>query len=623
MASKLEGNNSNNAASNNNATNGRGSLLNSMRTGVMSRGGAGDLLGNYLRVVRSIIERQANPVVSSMRVTAVEGGSAGVAMSSLVITHQEADKTWMYLYLLEGTNAGLGSRELKSNGFNTGGYQQINMPYVAGDLYKASYVQKVIENVAPIIGVDKTTIVDCGCTVLYKEMNPSPKDNEAELNEFVGAVWAGVNAIAFRINLTNPNREEWTVSDLNGQRVNASLKFMNSAIIDEVGMPKRAGYEILTYGAVHGNEDVALSSATPLTQVTGYVDLLQLTEQAAQEAWMAQMQSRGAFGAMSMMQGGTPVVPRFAARVVCTYAQSNTDVMSLGILMYALFTNAILMNNQALWRQQFNNRYNDAMHSLAGLSLELGAQVDPTDAQFSLSQFLTANVVQMPIFTMHVGTTGPSAHLWTLLVTACGTGVEATRAKELILATINKATNGNFGQMFPSTEAIGFVEERIVPAGYFNLVGNGTGVAADSKSAQDIRSIDKLAVGNLTSDLVTIQNFEDARNPEMHTPKEKRFIDELAIISEVLGGRYRLTGRDMAVTLNPKFIIAGYNAFDSAMGGIRLENSHEQLDQEVRGASGYTAYMVSGTQLNRPGNQFAGTQNSMFNTTLRNAFNGF
>jgi hypothetical protein len=607
MANKLDFETS--GATGNSAKSTGGSLLNSMRTGVMSRNGGGDLLGNYTRVLRTILEREANPVVSQMRVTQIEGASAGVSMSSVILTHTEEGKTWAYIYLLEGTNQGLGTRELKQSTFH-GGYQQVNMPYVAADLYKTSYVQRAFAILAQTLNVPVASIVDAGCLVIHKEASPMPRDNESELTDFVGMVWAGVNAIAFRINLLNPQRDEWTVKDLNGKRINAKLSFMNSAIFDEVGMPKRAGYEIVTYGSIQGGEDVALSTATPLSQVTGYVDLLQLTEQGAAEAFQQQM-ATGGFNMLSQFMGGTPVVPRFAARVVCTYAQTNTDVMSLGILMFALFSNAILMGQQALWRQQFNNRYNDQTHSLSGLSLELGAQVDPTDAQFSLSQFLSANVIKAPIFTLHVSPVGPSAHLWSLLVSACGDGPDAAKVKELIIATINKATGGIFAQNFNSQERIGFVEDRIVPAGYFKDGNN---------QMQDIRSLDKLAVGNMSNDIVVIQNFEDARNPESQVPKEKRFLDELSIISECLAGNYRLTGMDMAITFNPNFIIAGYNAYHTAMGGVRLENSHEQIDQEVRGASGYSAYMINGATLNRPGMQFGSAQSSLFTNNLRNAF---
>lgn len=591
-------------------------LASASRGGLMGRTGAGELLSQYTRSINELIAQENNPGMKAFNIIPVDAGSAGVSMSCIVQVLQYNGRAFMYTYLLEGTVPALGTRTIKSGNNNAFGVnqQEVTIPYVPGDLYKQTYIDAVSKYVANQLNIDAKTVVDSGAAVIYSEVQPAMPNVPDDVSRFRQLIWAGTNAVVSAIILTSPDRTDFTTDELKGRRVHAHLEFMNSAVIDESGLPVRAGYSIETYATSGSDADIATNGHDSLVQVTGYVDIMQLSKKAAEAAFAARFGMNPAYAPVLAAQAP---VARFAPHVICTLAQSNQSVMSMNILLFALAQNALIINKDNKWRHALAPRYNDRYHSLAGLSHELGVLIDPADTAFNLAQFLDANLLPTPALSMHIPKVGPSAHLWSLLITACNpTDPGHAKAKEFILASANSATKGAFGRLFSAGGAIGFVQANIVPMGYY--------IDPETQAKRSLDDVDHLCVANLSGDVNTICAYEDAKNFESSVSVERRLADTLAILNELLEGKYRLKGWKQLVTFNPEFIIALWEAFRSEIGGIRLDNAHEAIEEVERGVSGMGQYFINTSLLQNNQSVFGfGGQNQNNAFGQRNMFSMF
>ena len=327
-------------------------------------------------------------------------------------------------------------------------------------------------------------------------------------------------------------------------------RFESSTVKNIDELPRRQDVKIL-FGSQQNKQqnNQSLNSgdrATPLAEISGYIDLL----------W-APMSPMGQPG-MYQMPGYPQPTQKYAANFIITNFMSPKFGTMAGVLLALTTIKAV--SDQNNWYGAFrSNGVRSNMRDIGYLNIEanLGG-TDPSapgqPVEISLDSYGAADLYRYLsqlirpglAISIDVPDSGPESWLLSALSVAASGNEHAHQAQQVIYNAAQTLTNGQFGNFFPAGANMFDNTGNAVELGYYE---------SDKDQLRDIRDIDYVAVAALGRDLDSIKRWSDTWTATS-IPQAKRLDTRRRFIRELTGGKAVFTGKANRVTFSAAFIEA-------------------------------------------------------------------
>ena len=514
--------------------------LGALSSAVVSRSSVGESLNAYTDTFKAILAKQNSAGAESIKIIPVPASASGLVVGAIAVVQTSEQQSSVFTLIIESTLAALPTRVEKVHG-----RRDIEIPTTAGDVYNDSVTMwaKVAGVVANAMGTEVANLVEAGACVIYSSVKP---DNEVSLQAILNRASNATKTVL------DPNAPIFSAAaeDFKGTRWTANIDFMANTGRSGAGLPIRRSFTVGLNATINNSQDLAQQSVVPLSQLSGYVDLVYVGPKPIQQGYHTV---------------DSPQI--MAPRIVITNTEPLSDNITPELQMMSLATSALMVRNDA-WihtlRPRFSNDGQVDIHSLNGLSVELSDDkqqvvVDVNDPSFNLVQFVREVVHPTPIFTLHVEECGEVTWIMAMMLDAAAGNANAYN---YVYAACNNLTNNVFETMFPRGTPIATVEEdRVVLGTWVDKAGK----------ERDLRDWDSLAALNMLgfTDRMKAFEYSGTFNPATGTVNE-RIEKRVSIIKEILGGQCNVKAYARPVNLNPAFISALFNSLD-AVQRIQLE----------------------------------------------------
>lgn len=515
--------------------------LSALTNGGVSRSALGESLNAYSETLKNVLAKQNANEVKSMQIIPVPAAASGLVVGAIAVVQKGEKKTSVFTLIIESTLASLPTRVIKVHG-----RRDIEIPTTAGDVYNDSATMwaGVSTVVANAIGMETSALVESGACVIYNSVKP---DNEVSLQLILNRASnanrtvLGDNALVFSA----------AAEDFKGTSWKANIDFSATTTKTGTGLPVRRTFCVgLNVHLNQGVADLAKQSVVPLSQLSGYVDLVYVGPKQIQQGYHT-----------------VDTTQIMAPTIVITNTEPVTDNITPELQMMSLASAALMLRNEA-WahtlRPRFGAEGQADIHSLNGLSVELSGDaeavvIDVNAPDFDLMRLIRNVVHPTPIFTLHVEECGEVTWITSMLLDAAAGNAQAYN---YVFNACNNLTNNAFETMFARGTPMATLEDDRV------LLGTWVDKAGKER---DLRDWDSLAMLNLLgkSDRNKAFEFSGTFNPATGS-QDERIEKRIAIIREILGGQVNVKGYARPVTLMPAFIAALYNSLD-AVQRIHLE----------------------------------------------------
>lgn len=360
------------------------------------------------------------------------------------------------------------------------------------------------------------------------------------------------------------------LANLKGLAMDVRAEFPRGNVEDSQGLPIRAAFKIDVNArdlSATSNDPTAQTS-TQLSTLAGYVDL----------QYTGPMTVPGPNG--TMLQTTQMYVPKLI--LTSTTTQHGRIFPELQLLSLAC---AAALVNRNSWMAALEPAYNDdGVHSLAGMSHELGVAVDTTSTDWNLFNFLqTTTHLDKLNFYIHVA---EADDLTWLMAMFRDVAANVPGAYEYVVAKADTLTNGAFSNNFNGGAIVEQENDKVINGYWCDRNGN----------RRDLREIDQIAFANLVgaADEAKIFAFNDSFNPEKGD-LPVRLATRLALLREVLGGNLVFKGYSIPFRITPEFIQALYVSVQSA--GVPLNLN--QWSEGYQAVSRHNSSLLQASGLNQ------------------------
>lgn len=479
-------------------------------------------LNAYTETMRKILA--ALPEAKSVQIIPVDKSVAQMSVSVIAVVQVVGRSAAVFNYVVEAT-----AGQIQPEEFKQPGRPDIQLPRAPGALYNFSETlwARVKASVEKVVdGVDE--ILDAGGAQLHKELDPS---DAARIQQTLNRA---LNATDSMLSKAEP----MNLAALQGLAMDVKAEFPRSNVEDSQGLPVYAAFKVDINGRDTSatNYDPVSVSATQISTLTGYVDL----------QYSGPTSIPGPNGAL--IQSTQMFVPK----LVMTSTTTQHPRIFPELQLLAMACSAALVNRNS-WMAALEPAFNDdGLHSLAGMGLELGAVVDPTDANFKLFDFLNSTVHLGSLnYYIHVADADDLTWLMAMFRDSTQAGELGTQAYNHIIQVANNLTNQVFGQIFQGGAIVEREDDKVIMGYWMDRQGN----------RRDLREINQIAFANLVgaADAAKAFEFNDTFNPEKGD-LPIRLANRLALLREVLQGNLEFKGYAAPYRVNPAFIEALYTA---------------------------------------------------------------
>ncbi len=479
-------------------------------------------LNAYTETFRKILA--GLPEAKNVQVIPVDKSVAQMSVSVIAIVQVVNRTAAVFNYVVEAT-----AGQIQPEEFKVPGRPDIQLPRAAGALYNFSETlwQRVKASVEKVVdGVDE--ILDAGGAQLHKELDPT---DAARLQQTLNRACNATDSMLRK-------QEPMNLAQLQGLAMDVRAEFPRGNVEDSQGLPVYAAFKVDINGrdTSASNYDPVSVSATQIATLTGYVDLQ--------------------YAGPSTVYGHNNVpittTQMFVPKLVMTSTTTQHPRVFPELQLLAMACSAALVNRNS-WMAALEPAFNDdGLHSLAGMSLELGAAVDPIAAEFKLFDFLNTTVYLDRLnYYIHVADADDLTWLMAMFRDSTQPGELGTQAYDHIVTIANNLTNGVFSQMFAGGPIVEREDDKVIMGYWMDRQGN----------RRDLREINQVAFANLVgaADSQKAFEFNDTFNPEKGDLPTRLAI-RFALLREVLQGNLEFKGYAAPYRVSPAFVEALYQA---------------------------------------------------------------
>lgn len=531
---------------------------NTMRFGVIAKGSGSEFVGR----VRNGIVKYMSDLNDSISASVITLEGEELAYNTILICFVDKTNPGTVAYhalLLEATG-----KKPEPLTINEGGIV-ISHPRTPSDAFDIE-MYKIIE-AKMRREFPSHNIINAGGSVVYADQELFYKNQDGEYNvseKFRNVLFKASNLISTEMHIVAHPDEDINLADIIRNDANSNVR--TSLVINVT--QERQSIETDTGNVVRSDVNVSFRSKRVSTTSYNSLNGGQQVEEFGRVNGFVDLINLGSQNGFFMNPNDIPT-QRYGARFIITGIESNIAFTPAAILLMATTISPIRYENNwvTLLRSKNTNRKEIDFTDIGALGIENNLTPNIPDTGFkhidTKSESVTAQdfavltsrllhkdlVISMDVMDHDID----SCYLDVFSI--ANDNPSNNKAREIIYRSANILTGGHFSKYMPSSDGIFTDHENRIHMGYFTRNGK----------RHDVREIDYIAVANYASatkdpSILTrwAQTFNDKSKP-LYT----RLAERLAIIKEVSGDSFVLTGYASRVTFTGRFTDALLNAINA------------------------------------------------------------